>query len=166
MPIVARLMQWHFALILTFMPVLFGFVALYTRQQNFKAWLLLLSLVCGALIIINFLITPYSLRYSSLQPAPPLELPWGETMIRYTGTVSRWNAFARALFTLLFVWAFVRARILYQHGSQRSALFLTGALAYMLVASYVGLLVDLGYIRFIIPGGLSFFGLILITTLR
>ena len=156
----AYLFQWQYALILMLIPLLFGFVAIYTEQERIRTWQFWVTAVSTGLIAVDFLHTPYSLRFSSLHLAGPMQLPWGETIPWYTGSASAWNIGARVFVTAILVWAVIRAYRQYRSGRPRAALFLAGGLALLWLASMIGFLVDLRYLAVPEPGAFGFFGMI------
>ncbi|MGZ5802315.1 MAG: putative bifunctional diguanylate cyclase/phosphodiesterase [Burkholderiaceae bacterium] len=105
--------------------------------------------------------TPYSLHFSSLETALPLKLPWGETLTVYTGQVSPWNFFVRAIIGIVFIWAIIRTWVMFRRGRQRSSLLLAFALTFILLGSLVGMAIDFGYVQFFYVSGLSFLGLVM-----
>ncbi|MGZ5780111.1 MAG: putative bifunctional diguanylate cyclase/phosphodiesterase, partial [Burkholderiaceae bacterium] len=157
----AFLLQWQVALGIFFMPIFFSFVALYTGQKNFKIWLCILVAISSFLLVLNFAMTPYSLHFSSLETALPLKLPWGETLTVYTGQVSPWNFFVRAIIGIVFIWAIIRTWVMFRRGRQRSSLLLAFALTFILLGSLVGMAIDFGYVQFFYVSGLSFLGLVM-----
>jgi diguanylate cyclase (GGDEF)-like protein len=158
--IAAHLFQGQYALILILTPLLFGFVAIYTEQEKIRTWQLVVLAISTVLIVVDIFLTPYSLRFSSLYLAAPMQLPWGEVLPWYTGSINLWNFVARIFFTAILVWAVVRAYRQYRSGRPRAALFLAGGLAFLWLASMIGLLVDLHYLALPEPGAFGFFGMI------
>jgi hypothetical protein len=120
----ARLMQWQYAWVLAVWPPLFYFIARYTEQAETRVWQALVSAASALLILVNFSVTPYSLRHLSLEPAPPLLLPWGERLPWFDGPPTIWDFIARAGAMLVVAWALVRTRILYRRGRRREAVLL------------------------------------------
>ncbi|HEY8101134.1 MAG TPA: EAL domain-containing protein [Burkholderiaceae bacterium] len=157
----ATLLQCQVALGILFMPVFFSFVVLYTGQKNFKTWLWILAAISSFLFVLNFAMAPYSLHFSSLDKALPLTLPWGETLTVYSGHVSPWSIVVRATISIVFIWAIIRAWIMFRRGRQRSSLLLAFALTFIFLGSFVGMAVDFGYVQFFYLGGLSFLGLVI-----
>jgi diguanylate cyclase len=155
-----RLFQWQYALILAVVASLFGFVAIYTEQARFKTWQLVVTAFSAFLIAVNFILTPYSLRYASLHPATPQQPPWGGTIDLYAGAPSAWNIVARVFLTAILLWAIARAYLLFRRGRHRAALFLTVGLVFLWLASMIGYLSDIGYIALPQPGAFGFLGLI------
>ncbi len=157
----AALLQWQIALGVLFLPAFFCFVALYTEQKQFIRWLWVLSGISFFLLVLNFLMTPFSLHFSSLQAAPSIELPWGEALNVFTGRISPWNLVVRAIIAAVFLWAIGRAWIMFRRGRQRSSLLLTYALIFIFLGSFVGMSIDLGYVQFFYLSGFSFLGLVM-----
>ncbi|MGZ5818049.1 MAG: EAL domain-containing protein [Burkholderiaceae bacterium] len=154
-------LQCQVALSIFFIPVFFSFVALYTNQKNFIDWLLVLGVVSGCLLLINFTMAPYSLHYSSLEAMAPLVLPWGERLVAYTGRINSWNILLRAIISSTFIWAIVRTWIMFQRGRQRSSLLLAFSITLIFLGSFVGMAIDFGYVQFFYLSGLSFLGLVM-----
>jgi diguanylate cyclase (GGDEF)-like protein len=158
--VTARLTQWRVAFALAFYPALFGFIAIYTGQERYRRWLLLMTIASAGLVALNFAM-PYSLRFDSLDSVRVQSMPWGETFALRYGSISRWNIVSRCLTTTVLLWGLARSAHLYRHGARRAAILLGLALLAMLAASVSSLLVDLGRVQFLYLGGIAYFGLIL-----
>jgi diguanylate cyclase len=158
-------LQWRYAMALAFFPALFGFISEYSGQQRYRKWLFLLAAVSTCMIAINFFVTPYSLRYATLDRIDTVPMPWGEVLFAYAGATSSWNLVSRVIFSAVLGWAVYRAGILFRHGGHRPALFLFASLAFMLGAFILSTLMDFGYLQFIYPVGLSFLAVVLAMSL-
>jgi diguanylate cyclase (GGDEF)-like protein len=113
------------------------------------------------MFIANFLL-PYSLRFSTLEMAPPIRFPWGEQLAFFSGGHSSWAVAFRLLLLSVFVWATWRALSHWRHGQRRSALLLGVGVGVQLLASIWGLLIDLGVIHSVYLAGFAFLVLMLL----
>src|SRR5262245_34465548 len=109
----AELLRWQTAFAILFSPVFFCFVALYTGQKRIRPWLAIISLTCAVCLIANFA-SPYSLRFSTLGADEPLRLPWGESLARFTGSISPWRSGLLLLSTSILLWGIWRAAVLFK----------------------------------------------------
>jgi diguanylate cyclase (GGDEF)-like protein len=157
----AMALRWQGAFILFMLPALFVYIGLYTDQARIKPWLVALALVCAGLLILNFT-SPYSLRFSTLEAAAPLSLPWGEKLANFSGTFSSWNGFMRVLILVIFGWAIWRTIVVFKHGERRRAAFFAAYLVLQYATTIWGALIDLGLIHSFYVTGFAFFGLVLL----
>ncbi|MGH8119619.1 MAG: PAS domain S-box protein, partial [Gammaproteobacteria bacterium] len=160
-PEAAAGLRWQTTIILVYIPVFFVFVSLYTGQRPRKSWITVVTLISSLLLLANFL-SPYSLRFISLDQTAQIHLPWGETLTRFYGTFGVGNALMRVFFTGVLIWAIWRTMIQYRLGAHRAALYLGITIVLLLLASIWGLLIDLGIINSFYIGG---FALLAITLL-
>ena len=160
-PAAAEALRWQMAFVLMFHPAAFAFIAHYTGQRSIKPWLALLALLFGALTIVNFA-TPYSLRFSALEAAAPLRMPWGETLSGFAGESAIFHWFVRLATLGISLWAVWRTVMQYRRGERRAALFLAASLLLLQAAGTEGLLIDLGMIRFVYLGAFSHLGIALL----
>ena len=103
-------LRWQVAALIVFIPAFFIFVARYTRQEHVNSWLVALTLLCGGLLVFNFA-SPFSLRFSSLQPISPLIMPWGEKLSRFSGTAGIGNWLYRIANLGVVFWALWRSSV-------------------------------------------------------
>ena len=157
----AEALRWQMAFVLLFHPAAFLFIAHYTGQRSIKPWLALLALIFGALTIVNFA-TPHSLRFSALEAAAPLRMPWGETLSSFTGELGIFHWFARVSSLGIFLWAAWRTVVQYRRRERRTALFLAASLLLVQGAFTEGLLIDLGVIKFVYLGAFAWLGIALL----
>jgi PAS domain S-box-containing protein len=139
-------------------PALFAFIALYTGQRRIKLWLIGVVTVYALLLVVS-LTQPYTARFSTLEMAGVLRLPWGEDLARFKGTPSVWNGLVRLAILSIFIWAAARAAIQYRRGERRAAVFLAAFLVIAVATMIEGGLVDLGVIDFFYTGGFSYLAL-------
>ncbi len=157
----ATALRWQSACIALFLPALFVFIALYTGQRRITPWFVALAVFYGGLAIAS-LASPYSLRYTTLEAAAPLVLPWGETLAQFSGTPGVGNALFRAGAWVVLGWAIWRTLAQFRRGEQRAALFLASCLLLIVAASIWGLLIDLELIRSFYIAAFAFLGLALL----
>jgi two-component system cell cycle sensor histidine kinase/response regulator CckA len=122
-----------------FFPLFFTFVVRYTSWRTGLRWLLPISALFGAFLVLN-LILPYGIRLSALTRIDTITLPWGETLMIYQGPPGKLDplyAGARVLVFALTAWRAVillwskqrnRARILVAYCVLQFSAFLHGAL--------------------------------------
>jgi PAS domain S-box-containing protein len=156
----AELLRWQTAFAILFSPVFFWFVALYTDQKRIRPWLSLISLACIVCLIANFT-SPYGLRFSSLRPDEPLRLPWGESLARFTGTVSPWRSGLLLLNTSILLWAIWRAAVLFKRRRRPGVLYLGLYCAIQFATIPAGFLSELGVAHLFYTGGFAFLALVI-----
>ena len=94
--------------VLSILPLIL-FVRAYTGAPRANRYLLLaLAALLAALFVVNWF-APASLFLVDAWLAPPLVLPWGESLSRLGGTPSWWGANYHVLTYLVFGWALWRA---------------------------------------------------------
>jgi len=156
-PTAAAALRWQGVFISLFLPAFFLCVADYTGQRRIRAWFALTAALSGVFLASN-LLSPYSLRFESLASAPPLRLPWGETLAGYSGKVGAGNIIERMVFSCLLLWALWRTSEHYRQGNRKAALFLGGCVLLLLLASLWGWLIDIGTVGAFYLGGFAFLG--------
>ena len=139
---------------LIFLPLLFAFIADYTRQSRIKPWLAALSLVCIGLLLANLLM-PAGIRFSHASSGL-IEFPWGERLQVLHGKPSDLILPAYLLFFGVFAWGLLRAGYLFHKGELLSAIFIGTGMLVMLGGAVATELVDRGTIQFIYLGGFGF----------
>lgn len=157
-------LHWQVVFVLLFLPAFFVFIALYTGQRRIIPWLLLLTAFSGTLIVGN-LLSPYSLRFDTLEAVAPLVLPWGETLAQFSGTPGAGNMLLRAYAWTVLGWAIWRTTVQFRRGERRAALFLAACLLLIIGASIWGLLIDLDVIRSFYIVAFAFLGLALLMSI-
>ena len=154
-------LHWQITSLTLFFPAFFIFVARYTGQRRFKPWLALVVLLYAGMLILNW-ISPYSLRFSSLEMGEPLRLPWGETLARFSGTASLGIVLIRGVTAGVICWVLWRSVMQFRRGEHRMALFL-GICQLLLIAAVAwGAMIDHGKIDSIYVAGFAFLGLVLL----
>lgn len=154
----ADALHWQVASTLVFFPALFGFIAFYTDQRRIRPWYIAVGTVFAVLLVFS-LTQPYGARFSSLQLAGVVRLPWGEPLADFRTTPGPWSGANRLAELALFAWAVARTRILYRTGERRAGLFLAGYLVLQVGAMIQGTLIDQGVIQSFYTGGFAFFAL-------
>jgi diguanylate cyclase (GGDEF)-like protein/PAS domain S-box-containing protein len=153
----AGALRWQGLFITLFFPAFFLGLAEYTGQRRAREWFALVAALFGALMAYNAL-SPYSLRFESLDYAPPLRLPWGETLARFAGTMGMANMVARAAVSGVLLWSLWRAWTLHRSGARKTAWLLGACVGLIMAAGAWGALIDLGMIDSIYMGGFAFLG--------
>lgn len=115
-------------------PVGFWFIALYSRLQRWRGWVIACAVVFANLLIVN-MVGPHSLLMANVHYLEPLVLPWGERVAQINGT-SASLAPAYSIATLAaFCWAFWRCIALWRMGEPRRAQPLAIYLVLQFIAS-------------------------------
>jgi diguanylate cyclase (GGDEF)-like protein len=157
----AAALRWQVAMSLLYVPALCALIAIYTEQRHYRRWLATVAGICGVMLIANFVL-PYGIRFSTLQSAPPIRLPWGEQLAFFTGASSLWSLVFRAMLLGAFGWATWRAVVHWRQGQRRSALLLGVGVGVQLLAAIWGLLIDVGLINSFYLAGFAFLALMLL----
>jgi diguanylate cyclase (GGDEF)-like protein len=140
-------------------PLLYLFIAAYTKQRRVLPWFVVICVICTVLLTANFT-SPFGLRFSDAEFAPPVQLPWGESVIMLQGQLNPWSYPARVMLLAIFIWAGWRAVLQYKAGERRLALLLGSYLVVQLATAIYGNLIDVGAIRSVYVIG---FGFLLLT---
>ncbi len=157
----SRSLIWQTAGFIGTIPALFLFFASYTGQRRVAPWFMGIFAASLAMLAIHFSL-PFGIRFVSLQPVTPFVLPWGETLARYTGDASAWNALVRTSTLLLYIWAVARTIIHFRAGHQRAAILLGVYLLLQFATTVHGTLIDFGLVDSIYTAG---FGIIFLALL-
>jgi diguanylate cyclase (GGDEF)-like protein/PAS domain S-box-containing protein len=155
--VAADALRWQGVFIALFFPAFFLCAACYVKQQRLQPWFALILALFGALMIGN-LLSPYSLRFDSLEHAPPLRLPWGETLARFSGKAGAGNFIEHLAGSIILLWVLWRTTEHYREGRRRQALLLGGCVALILAASLWGWLIDAGVVDSFYVAGFAFLG--------
>lgn len=110
------------------------FIALFSRLRTWRGWSLAGAVLFGVLLVID-LMGPHSLLLENLHEQPPLILPWGEAINRYTGVSAPLAPAFYAAVLAVFCWAFWRCFALWRTGELRRAWPLAIYLVLQLVAA-------------------------------
>lgn len=164
LPEAATALRFQFGFALAFLPAYFAFIALYSNQPNFRFWLIFVGLISVVLMIYH-LKSPYGLRYETLELAAPLNLPWGETLSRFSGKVGLGGLLLRGIFVVMTCWALWRAVVQYRRADQRPALFLMACLGLLIGSTIWGVGIDYGVIDSIYVIGFAYLGIALFMTI-
>ena len=148
----ARSLMWQTAAFIAAIPALFLFFASYTGQRRIAPWFISIFVACAVILAIHFSL-PFGVRFVSLQPAAPFVLPWGETLARYKGEASAWNALVRLSSFLIFVWAVARSVIHYRNGHRRAGILLGVYLLLQSASLFHSTLIDFGAVQSIYTAG-------------
>jgi diguanylate cyclase (GGDEF)-like protein/PAS domain S-box-containing protein len=157
----ALALHWQMTSLTIFFPVFFIFVAQYTGQQRIQPWLAFITLLYGGMLVFNW-ITPYSLRFDTLEMAEPLRLPWGETLARFSATAGLGNKVFRVVSFGVIFWVLWRSAVQFRRGERRLALFLAACQLLLIAASVWGAMIDEGLIGSFYIAGFAFLGLVLL----
>lgn len=150
-----NMIRWQSFAYTLMAPLLFLFIAAYTHQKRVLPWFLAMVVACALLSIANFS-SPFGLRFSSAEFAPPVTLPWGESVLLLRGELNPWSYPARALLFAIFCWAFWRAVMQYRSGERMLAVLLGTYLVIQISTAIYGNLIDAGVIRSVYIVGLGF----------
>lgn len=164
LPEAATALRLQFGFALVFIPAFFAFIALYSNQPNFKFWLIFVAFISALLMVYHFK-SPYGLRYETLELAAPLNLPWGETLSRFSGKVGLGGLLLRGIFVVIFCWALWRVVVQYRQTNHRSALFLMACLGLLIGSIIWGVGIDYGVIDSIYVIGFAYLGIALFMTI-
>lgn len=137
------------------------FVTLYAGQTASKRQIAGMVICFGAIaLLIAF--SSYGMRFSALEFAAPLVMPWGEKLNRFSGNIDGAGWLLRILFWLVFMWALAYVLARYRTGQRHSALFLAVCIL-LLMSSYIwGTLIDLGLVKSIYLAGFAYLGFVLL----
>lgn len=133
----------------------YAFIALYSEYRIMNPVLILLVLIFGILLPLNFY-APHSLRFTTLEVGAPLRMPWGETLRMFSGTPSIWNSIIRFIHFGLLGFIGWRSWVLFRQRKHVSAILLGISTVLFLLAAIWGVLIDLGRVNSIYPGGFVF----------
>lgn len=164
LPEAATALRLQFGFALAFFPAYFVFIALYSNQPNFKFWFILVALISAVLMVYHFN-SPYGLRYETLELSAPLNLPWGETLSRFSGKIGLGGMLLRGFFVVITCWALWRAVVEYRQANQRTALFLMACLGLLIGSTIWGVGIDYGVIDSIYVIGFAYLGIALFMTI-
>ncbi|HEU4386962.1 MAG TPA: hypothetical protein VFV34_04130, partial [Blastocatellia bacterium] len=127
----------------TWFPFFFAFVAFYTGMRSKRLWLMLVSAIFLAFIVMNLML-PNTIRLSELTEIRVIQLTWGETLHIYRGPPSLWGLIYLATDFLIVLWALLRALILVRNGERvRGAVLGTYCILQFAAGAYSALFVDL-----------------------
>src|SRR5262249_26415373 len=104
--------------------------------------------------------SPYSARFSTLRAVDPLILPWGESLARFTGTLSPWRGPIEIASDAIVFWAVWRAVALFLRSRRLSALILVVYCVIQSAAIVEGFFIDLGATRTFYSAGFVSLGLV------
>jgi len=153
-------LRWQCAFFIVFVPLFAWFVSVYTEQKRTKVWLTLVGLVSAISLIVNF-VSPYSMRFSTLRADEPMILPWGESLVGFSGEITVWRRLVPLLAGAVFAWAIWRAVALFKRRRRRSALVLAVYCVIQLATGVEGFLIDAGVIRTFYTAGFAVVGLVI-----
>ena len=157
----AAALRWEIAFLTVFFPAYFLFVARYTGQRRIKPWLAAIVSIFGVMMVVNFF-SPYSLRFSHLEMIAPLRLPWGETLVRFSGTPALGAEIFRLAVLCLLLWIVWRSVVQFRSGERRMAMFLVACQILLILAIVWQGMVDHGLLDSFYVGGFSFLGLVML----
>ncbi len=140
-------------------PFFIKFIEVYTGSKSSRLLTIVLLLV-GIQLIINFL-SPFSLRFSSLEQHPSLVLPWGEALNQYSGQLNPYRFFITIGF-FIFSWGVIQGFRQYQRGERLKGALLSISLMLMLVGAVWGALIDYGFVRSFYIVGFTFLFLVMV----
>lgn len=139
-------------------PILIKFIEIYTGSKNNRLFTVI-TFITSILLIINYL-SPYSLRYLSMEKLPALVLPWGEVLNRYAGQINPYRSFG-VIGVIIYIWGILQGLKLYQRGERLKGILLSLSLILILLGGIWGTLVDLGHLNFFYISGFAFLSLVM-----
>lgn len=138
-------------------PILFKFLEIYTGSKNNRLFALI-TFVTVSLLIVNYL-SPYSLRYLSIERLPNLMLPWGEELRRYSGQINPYRSFGM-VGAIIYIWGALKGLKLYKQGEHLKGILLSLSLILILLGGIWGTLIDLGRLNSFYISGFAFLSLV------
>ncbi len=156
-------LRWQVAAAMVFFPFLWLFVGLYTQApaRMVRGGFALAALVFGSLLAANAWL-PLGIRFATIASAPPLVLPWGESLAMFNGVPTAWNAPVRVAIVGVFAFAGWRTWVQYRSGLRRPALMLGAYLVLQVGATIQGSLIDWGVLRSFYVAGFAFLAIALL----
>ena len=156
-------LKWQAAAITVFFPAAFLFMATYSRQKAVGFWFALVLISSAALFVIN-LLSPYSLRYESVQPLQLYFTSSGELLHLVRGRQSLSGYLMHAYGLVILLWLFYRCIALFKQGKKRAAELFCLYLIMQLAAAIYGSMIDKGIVEGFYVAGYSFTALVLLMT--
>ncbi|MBI4345213.1 MAG: response regulator, partial [Elusimicrobia bacterium] len=157
-------LRWQVACVMVFLPFFYWFVALYTGRKRVEPWRSIIGTISAVILTLD-LLSPHTIRFSHLEMAEPLRLPWGEVLSQFSGRLRPLAILAHATAWGILIWALWRASLLYRGGRRRAALLFGAYLVLQFCTAVQGLLIDLGLLRSFYAAGFGFLGLVLLMSM-
>jgi len=150
------------AMMLCVFPFLmFRFVSVYTiSQQTNKTWTYGLAIFFAICFIVN-LLSPYSIRFTSIEPMTYLILPWGEVLHIYTGEMSILFRLFPVVVVGIVCWSIYRGVLIARRDKRPEGYWLAASLGLLMATAVWGRLIDLGLIHSFYTLGVGFLALVL-----
>lgn len=140
-------------------PIFIKFVEIYSGSKNTRLFTVI-TFITSILLIINYL-SPYSLRYLSMEKLPALVLPWGEVLNHYAGQINPFRLFG-GIGVIIYGWGVLQGIRLYQRGEHSKGILLSLSLILILLGGVWGTLVDSGHLNSFYISGFAFLSLVVI----
>lgn len=144
-------------------PILIKFIEEYTGSKIKRLFTVVL-LFSGFQLIANYL-SPYSLRFSSLEKLPALVLPWGEALNQYSGQLNPYRFFGTVGF-FIFCWGAIEGFRQYQRGERLKGALLSISLMLMFIGGVWAALIDYGLVRSFYIAGFTILFLVMVMSLQ
>jgi len=136
-----RIVRAQMAIACLVYPVFVWFLGLYTGHQSFYKVLAVFSVIYGVLFIVN-IDSPYSFLIHDLETAPPIVLPWGETVSNFKMNVSRLAWLHYLSNYSIFLWSFIVCLSLWKRGEKPRAISISVYLFLQMLVIFHAQLVD------------------------
>jgi diguanylate cyclase (GGDEF)-like protein len=156
----ALALKWNAATMILVFALLPWYIALFTGKRPLP-FLLGLSAVYGLLFVLN-LEYPDSLLYDSISNLKTIHMPWGETLVRAEGNISRWAYIAAAAVFVGFAYIFHALFNLYRRDRSRANIGMLLAAGLLLANSIQGTEARLLCSDSIAFGPIGFFAFIIV----
>ena len=142
-------------IVLLMIPVLFGWVSIYTQKKYYKVMTFLISVFCLVVLVLN-LQSQYGLRFGEITSFELLEFSWNESLVVIRGEPGVLLIPTRIIATLVFGWIMFCGYKLLKAGNRLSGYsFLFGGLVWIIVAQ-ISQRIDHDNLNFIYIGGYGF----------
>lgn len=143
------------------MYALIGFLAIYTRQRNWRSFVLVSGAVFALMAVMTIQMPPGA-RFAGEYQSVILEFPWGERLQMLRGELSNSSLIGRFGFFLLFFWGLYRAAIPFAKQDRTGSLVISLGLVILILATTFGGLVETGTLNFVYFGNYGYIFLVLL----
>jgi diguanylate cyclase (GGDEF)-like protein/PAS domain S-box-containing protein len=156
----ANALRWQTACTFAFFPAFIVYVAALAGRPCGKRCLIVAVSVLGMLLIVNWA-SEYGLRFQAPATVTPHPEQY-DTPVRFTASMSVWNAVGYLAIAGSLLWALVRSRQIYRRGERRTALSLAFSAGLLIATCGWDLLSDWGFTAPHYLTGFGFFGFVIV----
>lgn len=156
-------LRWNIAFIMLDFMIFPWFIASFSGVR-FRGWLLLSTLLIGALFLLN-LYQPYTIQYDSISSLDTIRLPWGEEITKVTGQNGLFFRIGAALPLANICFALYCIIKSWRRNPSRTTLLMLLAITLFLASAIQGIAVRAGVIDFVHLGPIGLLAMVIVMSI-